>query len=61
MAQTVYVVTCNGKPESVFSDQAAANAYALRENNLDKQRHPLRSAYWSASGAIEIDAKAAQA
>lgn len=58
MSQNVYIVTCNGKPDSAFTDPAKAEAYALKENNLDKQRHPQRTTHWRALPGIEVDAKA---
>lgn len=47
MSQTVYVVMNADCPAGVFTSQAAAQSYADKENNLARQRSPLRKGMWS--------------
>jgi len=61
MGTTVVYVVMSGDsthaPDSVFSQQADAESYATRENNLARQRHPHPARAWRVF-PIEVDASA---
>ena len=59
MAQMIFVVMAgkeSHQPDSAFSREADASAYALRQNNLEKQRHPHSAVIWQVH-SLEVDAR----
>jgi hypothetical protein len=55
---TVYVVFARNnmhEPVGAFSSEAAAQAYAQRQNNLERQRHPHAAMIWQIK-AVDVDA-----
>jgi hypothetical protein len=58
MAQPVFVVFARNhmhEPVGAFSNEAAAQAYVERQNNLEKQRHPHAAMTWQVQ-AVDVDA-----
>lgn len=56
-SNTVFVVMSNDSPESVWSDEAKADAYVKAKNEADKAEFPHRRIFWRTYN-FDLDARA---